>query len=779
MSIQSKIDFHLSKQGGFQYNIVIRKETGPMKLPKGVNVSLYDCIIDDIDATEGDNSIFLGGDKTIVKGKIEQKNGNFGAENCVFNGEINWRDNTRVKLITKSKFMFRVSAWDNTYVDIFDCDWDGFGSFAIRVMDHSRVTISKSLITKRTKGVWAEKGSFVDLTNCTIATETGIYILDNCQVNMIGGDLKPTKIGVEATNKCQIYLSHLDKPVTVPSDYDVKLDEWSTLKMHGTDMQNAKTAIEAKNYSTIDIMDFNFIKSTGNDCIILKENSTARIIDGKVTIESEGASAISAEDRCTVNCVDVLMIEGKGKDGVVLKDNHTKFEATGRGNGTIKGVKAGIRATNKCSVSVDHYTLVKGESEDGVILTSDCQGYFAAVQELTSDAANGALLTNESDISFQDHGIIRGKGKHGIEASNNCTVNLQTVQQCIGDVGDGIHATNSTEVDVIYTDLINGKTGIGINAEENCDVYVNRSTEVTGMIGGIKNISNGSLDVELVTKITPQTGVGILTQNKVDTKLALIGQITFGTSHSDCEVKVKDCNNISNSSGPAVSVTGGEATIQNIVANGSGSAMSLVRTYAKASGTTLNQSLSCSQSEIELNGVTLNGSIISLNDTISINRGVINGNITGTGSTINLQIATVNGAINANGGTLDLENTLCSASLVVLGAHLRALLTTVPGVTLTSASAHLMGGAYGVVTLDPSSTVIAQKAACTFAGGGGVISMESGPLTPGLNGMSVIGPVVTLQDAAQDSVRLTAGALTITSPGVITLTAPAVAVVTA
>jgi hypothetical protein len=763
VSIQSKIDYHLSKDGGYQYNIVVRNETGKVKLPKGVNVSLYDCDIVEIDATAGENSIFIGGDATRVQGLIDQHHGNFAAENCVFFGEIFWRKNTRVKLITKSKFEFRVNAQQNTYVDIFDCVWDGVGSYGFLAQDHCRINISKSIVTRRQKGVWAQQGSVFDLNNVIIGTETGIILEDNAQVNMIGGQIKCTLVGITASNKSQVYLSRLDKPISTPVKIDVMLDNWSKLVAHGTDMENALTAIKASNYSTVEVMDCDHLKSLGEDCIIIDENSTARFVDVKSTIESLGGNAITASNHSTVNAIDVKKIDSLGGDGVSISDNHTKFEATGKGNGIISGINAGVRASNKCSVGIDHYQQVKGTSESGIVLENDSQALFTSVQELSSDSANGALLSNESDISFQDHQAITGTGGSGIVANNNCTVNLQTVQSCTGVAGDGIMISNGTELDVIYTSIIDGKAGFGINASVNCDVHVSRSNLITGTSGGIQQTASGSLDVKLLTSIAPKGGSGILTTAGVDTILNQIDSILFGLQHVDCNVKIKDCKSVKNTAGAAVTVTGGEIEIIKIVAQGSGLSMSLNGTHAKATSTVLNQAVQSTSSEIEFNNVTLSGSLTSTSDTLSLNRGAINGSLTATGSDINLQLAAINGSITITGGSFEIESSACSTAFTITGAYMKAMLSIVPALTLAGASAaHLMGGAYGIVTVDASSSCIAQNASCTFAGLGGVISVESGALIPGLNGISIIGPIVRIQDTVNDSVNVTAGVVTVT-----------------
>jgi hypothetical protein len=775
------IDYHLSTEGGKQYNIVVANESGDAILPENVNVSFYDCVIDNLVAPKR-NSIFIGGSGSIVKGQVEMNDGSFIAENTKFLGEVFWRENTRVKMVKDCKFNFRVSAEDNTHVDIVNCGWDGYGSWAIRALRNSVVRVSKGDISKRTKGAWAEKGSSIELIDCTVSTLNGITCEDSSSVNMIGGELLPVLTAVNMKKKSQVTLSNLSAPV-VGVEYHVKMRDRCKLVSHGTDYAPTPiNSIHADGDCKVEVLDFKYIKSLGGDCITLKNRTTARFISGK-DIESLAGVAFSLKNESAATVVDVKSIESKASDAILVRDE-SKFEATCKSGSKVRGLDSALVVKNDSSASFNRYSELTGITGYAVSMENEANVYFSKTKNITSLMKDAISMTNESGLSLQDHGTVKSLMGTGIVATNDCTVSIQRVKKIEGILGDGIYVANNTNLDIIYTKKIEGKMGWGIYADQNCDIKYTRSTEVKGMIGGVCNFSNGSLDMELISKVKPNSGTGIMTGDQVDTRLVLVRKIEFGVSITDCDSKIKECNNIVNAAGPALTIVGGESDILNIKAKGTGASVMLENTYVKASNTVLDQAIVSSSSTLELRGVKLNGLLTSSADVVTLDRCTISSIVNGNGTSFNIENSACADTISVVGGSLDIDKT-ATATIMLVESHMKSHLSAAGTVGMTGSSAVIQGGAMGAVTLDATSSVIAMAAACTFAGAGNVISMDSGPLFAGCNGISMIGPIVKIQDISGNTYTMTSGVITSVSPGatnitaggVITITAPAVAIV--
>ncbi len=597
MSIQSVVDWHLSEEGGENLNITVQGESGNVTLPENVNLHLFDCEPGTITATKGNNAIFIARSK--VTGVVRQEDGTFIAESTEFLEEIFWKRSMRV-WVKGSTFWFRVNGEDNSYIDLANCGWDGKGSYALRCLNKTSALVSRGNVTKRTKGLWAEKGSTIVANDVTISTSIGLRAEDNSIIRMRGGQNNAVEVSCELEKMSQIYLSRVSP--LIGTTHHVTAKEYSRFHAEGTNFNpTAPTSIQAENQCLIEVVNFDYIKSTGGNCIDLKDNCDAKFTAGYDKIESQGATAIYATDNCRVTVTAVEEIKSLGKHAVHM-DTTSKFVASS--GTTIKSeAENALRATNKSSLAVRNYDLVQGQKE-AVYLSDDSRCWFAVTELIKGLSSDAVTMFNEADISFQNCGTIKGQARNGIYAENNCTVQLQSVELCEGTAGSGIVARTNTNVDVVYAKLIEGKTGYGIDGDNNCDIKVTRSTQVVGETGGIKNTTGGTIISELVTELLSRSGA-------------------------------------------AVTVTGGDARMKKTKMTGKTTAIS-------SANSTLN---------FENSNVT--GSVSSNNDTIDMERTAITGDVSATSSTVNMQIGSVTGSMNLNNSTLDIERVNAAALALV------------------------------------------------------------------------------------------------------------------
>jgi hypothetical protein len=718
----------MSKEGNYNYNITIQGESGSVTVPENVNLSLFDCNAGNLTAL-GNNAIFLA--RSTVGGITDTRDGTFIAEDTTLGGEVFWRDSTRV-WITRCSFGFRVSAINNTLVDISYSKWDGAGSFALRCLTKSRGLISKSKVVNRTKGAWAEDGSFIEVIDCTVATETGLIAEKNSMVRMIGGENNATKVSGEVKQKSQLYLSNIKTPL-IASSYHIKASDYSRFHAEGTNFEaTPPTSIKATNQCTIEVVNFDRIESTGGNCIDVDNECDVLFIHGKGKIQSLGGKAIKATNRCRVRTIDVKLIKSLA-DTAVFMDTESKFTASKCGT-IISDADIGIKATNNSTISVSNHEIIQGLAGEGVVLDTNSRGWFAGTQLITSIASDAIKMSNEADLSLQDCQAVIGVAGNGIVAENDCTVQLQTVESIIGILGSGIVLKNNTNLDVVYTELIQGVLGKGIDASSNCDVRIARSSVIRGMTGGIINVSNGTVTLELVALIMCDTGFGISLQNKIDTTITLC-KVLKGIETLDCDVKIKDSEML-NDSGTALSVTGGRADLRSIAATGTGASISLTNTTAIAATTTLNQSIVSANSVVTFEGVTLNGQIESANDVLNLKRATISLGISAAASAVSISIGTIGGALSFTNCTIDMESVL-AAAISCAACSIRTRLVTGAALNLASTVGDLMGGSFATIAGDPTSSIIVMKCGGAIAGVGNIINMDGGIVTPGTNQISM------------------------------------------
>lgn len=586
MAIQSVVDWHV-RNGNL--NITIDREAGDLLLPENVNVHLFRCKPGKITASEGANAIFLR--ECEVSGVVTQNDGSFIAENTRFIDEIFWKESNRVS-VRDSIFEFRVTAMDNTHVDLTRMTYEGKGSFGLLAMGKSRIQISRSTIKKREKAAWAQSGSLIELSDCILATEIGIIAEDHAMVRMLGGENKATKLGVDAKNRAQVFLSALKSPL-IASDHHVKTDD-SFFHSEGTDYaQTANVGVEAKNNSIVEIINFQQLKSTGGNTIDANDDCKVLLVSGEI-VESSGGKAIYATKSCKVRAVAVGQIKGVGNDGVHV-DNESKFTAV-KGNSIKSQAKAAIRGTNNSTVSVRQYTEVSSTAEEACYLDLDSRAWFANTDLLQSNGKDAIKLSNEADITFQNCGAILSLAMNGIYAEINSTVQLQTIKSCTGQGGSGIVLKNNTNLDAVYFGTVEGKAAWGIDGDQNCDIRLRRTDGVVkGTSGGVKNTSGGTFKAELVTDIV---GKG----------------------------------------GPAMRIVGGEAKTKK----------------TKLTGET--EAISSANSTLNFENATITGNVTSDNDTYDMERTAItnNGSFTAQNSTINMEIGGI-GSLTVTNCTIDVE----------------------------------------------------------------------------------------------------------------------------
>lgn len=733
MSIQAVIDRHIQQN---YYNITVKDEQGNADIPENANVSFFNCKINKL-TVHSNSAVFIGRSKVL--GKVYAEACSFIAEDTAFMDEIIWKKNTVVKKMERCTFYFRIKMYNNTQATIFNCGWDGFGSFGILANDKCRVTISRCTVTKRTKGLWAQKGSYFDCTDVTIGTAIGLIAEEDSQINFIKGVLNVTDIAVQGKQRSQVYLAALKSPVRA-STLHVDMEDNCKLMASETDFAPLPpTSIRAKNKCLIEVVNCGFIKSSGGDCIDIQDNCTARFI--KIgDINSQGATAIAAKSGCTVDAIEVTNIKGDGQYGVKLEDR-CKFEAA---KGTlIKGAISGIKADTESSVSADHTTTIKGDGGPGIELSNDSHGYLSKVTDVIGGGGDGIKLSNESDISLQDHGSVNGVAGHGINATSDCTIQLQTVKKVTGTAGHGINADSNTTVDVIYTDLLEGLAGVGVNATTNCDVKVTRSKKLTGTIGGAQVVTGGSLFLERINQILPDGGNGVICSADVEVKIQNIDLIKKGMNFNNCDVKLKDCPSILNDSGAAIQVNSGEIDIKSIVAVGSGSSLLLNGTILRAVGTTLTGDIESHTSQIELDRVSMVGNINSDNDEYVLRKFNLLGNVDSLNcnyhtsmvnfigntnmitTTMEIEKSTLLGTINATASSrIELESSTATGAVTLAAVQLHMDNATIIGaVTAAGGSIEMANsGIVGALTTTAGAGVDMRKSSAT------VVTMTGGSL---------------------------------------------------
>jgi hypothetical protein len=765
MSVQSKIDFYRTKEGGNQYNMVIKDEAGDAIIPDGVNVSFYNCKIGKLEANKN-NAIYIGGGDSIVKGTLKQVGGSFVADGVIFKEKVHFKEGTRIVKAEKCYFKKELLIEENCYGDFYNCDISGAGEYGIKTTERSKIILSSCKVRDREKAMLVLSGSAVDFVNSSVSKTNvrGIRLEGNSFLNSNNSSIAPTKIAVESYDRCQITVNggSIDG-----GSYGVYLGNGVRFNAQGA-MIKGNTAIHAKQNCILDVYGGDGIMGNVYG-IELLENCKGTVI-GTKQIKSSGATAIKLEDGCSLTCIDVPIIQGMGAKGAEISQN-SNLELVSKGSAEIIGITAGAEASEGSKLTINRYKNVQGLGGDGIVLDQGAKCHLSKVKNVQGMAGKGVKMSSNSLLSAQDCSNIQGMAGDGITASNDCKVQLQTVKSVQGLAGSGIKVSSGTSLDALYVSSIEGLAGCGVEGSSQCDIKISRCTTINGTLGGVKNTSSGSLHMERVQTVKSAVPYGILAQSQVDTTLINLSSVIKGIYTKDCIVRIKDCMNITNDSGIGLTVDGGEVKVNNINAQGSSASIMFANTLATATNVILLKDITSQQSTINLNNVTLTGSIYALNDVYHMNRvtvslgniltlntavhwevGSLTGSIVSTNGAFNsellsclgsltlinstgdVELTSFMGALTLTNSSMDLEISSFASGGVLAASHLKCRQSAVAALALAGGSSlDVMGGAVGAIVLDTSSTCILQACAAAVSGSGHVVALNPAAVTPSMN----------------------------------------------